>query len=809
MPSAERIRELLPSLWRPEPEAREGELLAQFVATAGSLVDAASIAASEVMQAHWFRYSDSALVSPYVARFRSKQSKAPLVPGDPSIDLHPYLDDLARLAGLLGVVPWREPLDQRETVEEFRRRIERTVALYRDGLGTRSALRRMTLASLPAADRSAAEGLRERGFSVEEAAPVAMRETLAPPRGIPGDVVGPLMRWRIESGAVAPTPAEVYIEGVEAVPGEIDATERPIIERFDPTTGTGIGIAYDGTIAAGQTLAIVPAFVSWLGGDPGLMTARHEPSDARPADPTAAGPWNAAADAPDGSIRAFALAPDGALWAAANSGGEGALWRLAEAGWVKVVSPLPQLNCLLTVGRDLLIGHANGFSRMPAAGADPIPLPDPAAATDPAVLAIAADSTGRIWLARAIGAAFLGSSDTVTPVGPGERTETETELNAILAERDGYVLFGGALGLFLHDPARDLWHVYRGGSADETVPDWIPWNPDSEALPDEGDVFLPEVTSLLRSADQTLWIGTARGLAAYRARARLRTYATLLEAFPSLTASRVETLAEDARQRLWAGTAQGLFTFDGLDWRRSQGGSLKRLPRNEPDPLAFIHWRFHRASGAWQTQERGSAGGFTATDLAPIATDEPPVLAIAWTDAAIARIGTMADGVFTADPSATIGALGMRYKPDAIRILAGGIPAMPRLVPGASDWRYLAIEEETPPEPTAFPAWTREGRLLPPPDSAAAPEEGRYLTAEESALLASVYSFNPAARVTFRWRPRAPLSVIVRLERKSVDESIAPAIIDRLWEGLNRVRPAGARVAVAVGEDIVRGGGDG
>ena len=213
------------------------------------------------------------------------------------------------------------------------------------------------------------------------------------------------------------------------------------------------------------------------------------------------------------------------------------------------------------------------------------------------------------------------------------------------------------------------------------------------------------------------------------------------------------------------GPRAGSSPIDGLDWRQAQGGSLVRLPRIEPDPLAFTHWRFHRASGAWQAQERGAAGGFTPRDPALVTTAEPPVTAIAWTDAAVAQLGTLAGGVFTPDPAATPAALGLRYKPDALRILDGGIPAPPRLPAGASDWRYLAREEATPPTPTAFPAWTREGRLLPPPDAAAAPLEGRFLTAEEQALLDQVFTFNPAARVTFRWRPRAALSVIVRLER--------------------------------------------
>src|SRR5262245_16720621 len=171
MASADRIRDLLPSLWRPEPDASANDLLAGLVRAGGRLVDTASIEAGDVMQSHWFGFSDSALLSPYVARFRAKAGEKPLLPGDPDVDLHPYLDDLGRMAGLLGLVPWAQPLDARETVEEFRRRVARMVALWKNGLGTRAALRAVTRATLPTIDRSAPPGLRERGFTVEERAP--------------------------------------------------------------------------------------------------------------------------------------------------------------------------------------------------------------------------------------------------------------------------------------------------------------------------------------------------------------------------------------------------------------------------------------------------------------------------------------------------------------------------------------------------------------------------------------------------------------------------------------------------------------
>jgi hypothetical protein len=148
----------------------------------------------------------------------------------------------------------------------------------------------------------------------------------------------------------------------------------------------------------------------------------------------------------------------------------------------------------------------------------------------------------------------------------------------------------------------------------------------------------------------------------------------------------------------------------------------------------------------------------------------------------------------------------VRFKPDALRILDGGIPALPRLLPGSSDWRYLALEPEVVPQPSTFPSWTIEGRLLPEPQQGAAPLEGRYLAALASELRQQVFAFNPAAQVWMRWSPRELLSVLVRLRRTSLDEVVDPLVLDRVFAEVSRVRPAGVRLGLAVDDQLVRGG---
>ncbi|HEY5865181.1 MAG TPA: hypothetical protein VI542_06455, partial [Candidatus Tectomicrobia bacterium] len=94
-----------------------------------------------------------------------------------------------------------------------------------------------------------------------------------------------------------------------------------------------------------------------------------------------------------------------------------------------------------------------------------------------------------------------------------------------------------------------------------------------------------------------------------------------------------------------------------------------------------------------------------------------------------------------------------------------------------------------------------------PPDLAA-PDAGRYDHASPpppSDFDETIFAFNPAARVWCSWEPRQPLTTLVRVQRRAPTEAIDPAILERVWQGIQQVRPAGVRVLLAVVDDIVRG----
>jgi hypothetical protein len=809
MPSAQRILERLPSLYRPEADATD--LFTQFVRAIGARLDGLSKESSDVMQAHWFASADGALFSEFVRRSRELLGEPPVRRTDDIVRELPYLADLPRLAGLLDRAPWLDPPLSRDKVEDFRRRIADVVTMYRQGLGTLAALRLATRIALPVTDRGAAALSPTRPFTVEELAPLRTRTLAVHARGQPLDCVGPLMTWNVDSGsqkAVLPT---AFIVGVAPVAGVIDATQRPVLERVRLADNTGTALAYTGDLAPGLALALWPAYRSHVATTAGVDVAESLGSAESTPDPTAAGPW-AASEGPAGTVVAFFQSADQFLWAAANQAGQGSVWRTDGAAWLRVLGGLPEVRCLAGRGQQLLIGLATGVTALDLYTPEALPLPDPAALSGPEVHALAVDGAGQWWAATSAGAAQLGADLALTPLGPGARPATRTPLYAVFIDADGTVFFGGELGIFQLQPGPGRWYSYAGAKVDEASPDWLPFDPAADALPNPETVFLPPVRCLRRGPDSALWLGTDKGLARYLARENRRTFSTLLEAFPAVTQSRVHAFAEDERSQLWFATDTGLLVFDGADWWQRKGGRLVRL-LSEPlvrSPLErgageLTFFRHARSAGSWQALTPGRDTAFVALDPAPAAAAETPVLALAWTDGVQPELGAFDGETFT--PSGDVPApLRMRFKPDAVRVLDGGIPAIPRLLPSLSDWRYLSLEPETVPQPSASPAWTVEGRLLPEPTEGPAPLEGRYLEALLSALRDQVFAFNPAARVWMRWSPRELLSVLVRLRRISPDEVVDPLVLERVFEEVSRVRPAAVRLGLAVDHQLVRVG---
>jgi hypothetical protein len=803
MPSTPRILERLPSVYQPEPGYDDDDLLLQIATATGSLLDQLSESSAEVMQAHWFDYADSAVYSNWLGRYRALNGNGPLTLDDPALDQFPYLFDLPRIAAMVDLSPWREPLRDRERVEAFRTRIARIVRLHREGLGTVRALRSMTMIALPQINPDAPEGLRERNFTVEEFSGTQERLQAISQPGLPADQVGPLMRWHINNDSINPATPTIVISGVTPEPGKVDPTDNPIIENFDPATGTGVGIHYQGKLAPGEALAITPGYHSWLGHDGGVDFSGSVPASMESVNPTAAGPWSGADPTLTDSIIDLKQTEDQFLWAAAN-GEEGSLWRSDGNSWSQILAGLPEIHCLLPHGGELLVGFATGLSRLQIQPTGGFVLePDPSTLSDPAVHALGIDSSGTLWAATQQGLAQEQGGALVHTL-LGNRSETETELRCLWLDQSGDIYCGGERGLFLYRRSQQRWYILLREAVDEAIDDWLELDLTTGTLPGPEAVFVPPVHAVIHGPDTDIWLGTRQGIARYRAREHRRTYTTLLEALPQLTETTVQQITLDARNRLWFATGDGLFIFDQLDWFQRRGDALVRLPRQSEEPEQPVFWRYQRGSSQWQLMTPPSQSGFEDYTSDSLGSHEPAVNTVTWTESAHARLGSFDGKHFTVDASATPAPLAVRYKPEPTRIVDGGIPAVPRLSHGRSHWRYLQREASTPDTPSGNPAWTREGRLLPPPADSSAPHEGRYLGVR-AALENSVFAFCPAAKLWFLWRPQAPLTVTVRLTKSEPDEQIDPKILDRVWTELQRVKPAAVAVYLAVDETIARG----
>ena len=791
-------------------QLKQRSLLTLQLLSVADVLERVNREAAEVMQSHWFAYADRALGSAYFLRGLALQRLGLPASGDPVVQHFPYIDDLGRLASLLALPPWQETP---ETVETYRERIARIVALYRNGLGTVGALRRMTEAQLPV-DIDSAPELHDRPFVVEELAPI---ETVTVPVSIPGqptDRVGPLMHWPLTNDGVRPAPPTAFVQAptddelAEIAPdgeAKFAAATAPLLElyRGGPLR---IGLAYLDTVPSGKTLRIRPAYASFIGLANGVASASTQPSGDTAPDPTAPGPWPAEAKGPKGAVSALLRTADNALWVAA-AGGE--LWRY-DGAWTAALTGQPEIHCLVEDGLDILLGTDGGLLRVPrfpdgafAATAEPKP--------DGRVLhALLRADDGNLWAATSAGLGRYTTGDTF------KTTPLKLEVTALAADTTGAVYAGGAFGLVAARPDSGEWWWFAGESASDEDSEWVAFDPSKKStLPDDDHVFLPAVTAVLRAHDGALWIGTEHGLARYVARSDGGPVAfrTVLEAFPDLGTGVVASLVEDDRGLLWACTDRGLLRYDGRDFHQFQaaGPGFVELGRAASGQA----WRFRRSAAAW---ERFDTSLTTPTWVAfagePRTTAETEVATLAFADALAADIvdsWSTADfsvsGSTPVDPARFV----TRVKLDGdTRVVAGGIPALPRLPPGASEWRYLSLEPEDAVLPAGRPAWTIEGRLLLADGAAPDPEPGRYDFGqpdpldEASEYDEAVFAFPPAARVGLAWEPRRPLSVLVRLGRRGPSDSLDPAVLDRVFGGMRQVRPAGVRAVLAFGEKRVR-----
>lgn len=813
MARSDKLRNNLPFLYRPEPGSQS--LLNRFLEAVGYGMDEAQQRLTQVMQSHWYAYADKASFDEHALRDRERRGLPPFNVRDPKdqLEIHryPYIQDLARLGKLVGLPPWKEPPNQSDLVENYRRRLSKIMQIYRRGQGTLDALRTIVEAELPwTLENPLPE--RIRSFALEEGYSAGSTKLPVVMDGSPPDKVGALMRWQISRGDALPVRPTVLIHGIAAAPDETEVTESPLIERYEPESNglIGIGVAFLDTVPEGKTLRLSPTRRSWLGATDGLRESPLTDDGNGPSDASANGPWTAAAGTPEIAVEHILRSACGCLWAA----GEQQLWRHDGRAFTRILEdrPFADILCLFEFRKRLFIGCEDGLFVTQAYPTDG----ERTRSAFPELNGVAVhqilEYAGEVWLAT-------GSGPRRMNVAPDESVTFDPVLLEVptysLLFDDRVRYFGCELGLLRLDPAAGQWHAYRGETDEEPQTLWQPVDPNS--LPAAADLALPPIRSMAVTADQALWLGADEGLCRYYARhERDLLYRATLEAYADLIPGPVHHLLTDERGMLWIASGQGLFRYDGRDIAqyRSVNGHWQQMGRadslypNEIAPEPRGQWRFNRHEGAWEQFAFSAARWMDETTTVRSAAEDPVNCALV-TDSLLAHIGTWDGTQFTAESPVPPDRVRMRCKPDPTTIVDGGLPFIPRLPSAHSTWRYLQLEPEavTPPPAEGLPWWTREGRLFPPPEMADV-HPGRYRTdplAIDGRFDESVFAYLPSARVTMVYGNPLALSVCVRLFKRTPQDAIDPAIVERVFRGIEHVRPAGVPVTLAVEGKIVKG----
>ncbi|MCG8673361.1 MAG: hypothetical protein MI867_28485 [Pseudomonadales bacterium] len=816
MSKYERLKQHLPSLYR--PEERDLNLLNGLLKELGTNMDEVSRDLTNVMQSHWYKVADKASYDPHYLRGRELQGMGPINIHDAAdkkdIAEYPYLLDLARLGSLVSVPPWREPLALRENVEQYRTRLLRIIQIYRNGLGTLGAIRAMTTAELPE-NADLALNAQQRSFVIEENTPyigqakdiVSVGASLGDP-SLEEEILGPLMRWHLSNNGMVAVAPVIFITGIAATEKH-DATVTPAVERFDPTSAldddqslSGIGIAYNGTLAANETLKLAPAHGAILAGAAGIQRSAN--SDTQ----IGIQAYQAIPGAPAGTVTASLQTTDKVVWFAIDNAGAIELWRYDGNAWQQVLTSetLTSIHCLRQRQQELLIGCEAGLFAVELFPTADFSVTDIAAYSGNPVYAIELSEThlNHCYIGSANGMHRLDPSNTIS--------ETVLEGAAIRAicENSTSIFFGGDLGVFQYRfRTQELTYLHAQYESEQES-DWLSF--EASEVPVDPEFGLPSVQSLCLGDDDILWIGTSQGFARYRARKEADlVYRTVLEAFSDLVDGAVNSIQQDDHGIIWIATDNGLLRFDGRDlavfdfadnvWQQlGEADSLYSADQKQSRSV----WRFNRSLSQWETFDYIAKQWVAYSGTASLSSDS--IQQCLLIDTVHAALGTLNGHEFTFSSDVPESQLLMRCKPDHLRIVGGGIPCVPRMPQGTSNWRYLSLEPESLVDSTDLPWWSMEGRLVPPPVHDA-PYPGRFqdLDLTPFQLDQMVFAYNPAAKVKFQWENNKPLRVLVRLLKRNSDDVIDPAIVDRVWHGVNKVKPAGVNIRLAVDETIVRG----
>ena len=686
--------------------------------------------------------------------------------------------------------------------------------IYRNGLGTLDAVRSMVEANLPL-DMAAPIVLRHRSFSIEEYAPLSIQLQDAIARGAPLGYVGPLMRWDVNNEGLQAVQPTVYIEGVDPDSEflELDSTERPLIERMGSDGQASVGLAYNGNLAPGEVLKLSPVPTTYLATNGELLQALGTMQQQ-----LATTGWQADPDLAGRDIRLMCQTVDHTLWLVLDNDGSSELWRFRGSDWLRVQADFTFANVVMLQAfeNDLYIGDDNGLHIVPGLPEveDDYQLQSSTLFSEP-VYDMLFDGS-QFWFATESGVFTVhegGTSATVTAL--------KSATYCIAVHEDHSLYFGGELGVVHYHRGYDRWTHLVASSASDLDPDWQVLNSDSPVVS-----FLPSVNDLAVTADASLWIATEQGLAryfSYQSGEAGLAYSTQLQSFPDIIQGRISQVEIDSSGLLWFCGERGLFRFDGRDflqYRESEDvwqslGAAALLYPNDVDTEDRGRWRFNNGLGipVWEQFDTAS-GAWVVPGLGLRSLASLNVHGFYWSQGLQAQLGSWEGDVFLPSSELPSSDFNMRVKRSDTQIINGGVVALPALVKGQNTWRYLSTETLPLHDPASKPWWSKEGRLVSETGDEVTPYPGRFREASPEPKIPAlpagryddvVYSYLPAAKVKFTWPEKKPFSLLVRLTKRSTDEVIHPAVLDRVWQGVEKVKPAGAHISLAVEHTIVRG----
>lgn len=799
MSSYSRIVNLLPSLIRPQPDV-DDEFLAYFLKAVARQIDLAGADCAALLQTHWFKYSDFALFNEWFREYY--KDKGVELPKSDSVEVKsfPYIGDLARMSALMSILPWPgASFTYDETVEGFRKRIAKIVNVFVNGPGTIPAMIGMTDALLP---RTTDGDMRKWGlsFTIEENPPINKVTKKVTQQGQYSQFVSPLSMWEIRNGGFAPAYPSLHITGIESN-SEFDPTEMPLLERYY-THGAlypSIGIAYNGTVLPGNELRVQPVFESWIICKDSILTASSHDEN-NPSDPVVRGPWNKIS-IPQGQVVDCVRDEINRIWLLVRDLTKTAadcctLYLYIDDNWNCIVDSLQDSFCIAIDKDTVFLGCEKEVISI---------LIDPLTAKTKVIdSGMKLDSQAR-WITVDTLSIRCGTTSGLLEFNRATKKVSVTfennSVNFDYYDESGNHYIAMDEGVMLVMQGSDDRYYLSCKDTSDDKPDWVSVEPEQK-LP-LIDCFIPPVHALCRESDGTLWLGTAKGIARYCAfQVKNDVFTTRLEYIAAAGDAPVRSIFKDARGGIWFSTDNGNYYYFCGEISIVQNGTLV----SAGDSLLnkdLGQWRFSRDDNQWQKFDPLSRAWKSPVSIKP--SSDSPTLKMFILPTIVAQMG---EGIpYSKNASVPRSNFIVRVKRDSRTVINGGIPFIPELPQGSSVWRYLQMRNsKLNPLFKTFHV-NSEGVYSSGPEDPQEIVNARFDDANvpHTRIGHSVFAYHPSAKITMTWNENAPASILIRILTPDKSTVIDPAIIDRLWEGTQMVRPAGVKVAIALNTTIVKG----